>query len=44
MQGPSGNGNPQMTMGHTGQYVQPGEEDPYRKMNGGQVSLPKITH
>lgn len=39
MQGPSGNGNPQMTMGHTGQYVQPGEEDPYRKMNGGQGQL-----
>ncbi|PIO67418.1 hypothetical protein TELCIR_10833 [Teladorsagia circumcincta] len=37
MQGPSGNGNGQMTaMGHVGQYAQPCDEDPYRKMNGGQ--------
>ncbi|KAL6726701.1 hypothetical protein Aduo_008645 [Ancylostoma duodenale] len=38
MQGPSGNGNAQMAaIGHGGQYAQPGDEDPYRKMNGGQV-------
>ncbi|VDK56024.1 unnamed protein product, partial [Cylicostephanus goldi] len=36
MQGPSGNGNAQMAAMHGGQYVQPGDEDPYRKMNGGQ--------
>nr|CDJ95423.1 RNA recognition motif domain containing protein [Haemonchus contortus] len=40
MQGPSGNGNGQMTaMGHVGQYAQPCDEDPYRKMNGGQGQL-----